>query len=132
MEKVSKIIPAKNMDEYIAGFPHDIQKMLTQVRTIVKKIAPGAEETITYNMPTFKLNGNYLIYFAGWKNHISLYPFSAAMEASFKEASSYKTSGKGTIQFPANKPLPVDLITKIVQFRVKENLESTKAKTKKK
>jgi len=131
MEKSAKTIPVKNMDEYIAGFPKDIQAMLAQVRTVIKKEAPQAEETISYNMPTFKLNGNYLIYFAGWKNHISLYPFSAAMEASLKEASAYKTSGRGTIQFPANKPLPTDLITKIVKFRIKENLESSKVKTKK-
>lgn len=130
MEK-SKTLPAKNIDEYIASFPEEIQKMLTEIRSVIKKIAPQAEETISYNIPTFKLNGSYLIYFAGWKNHISLYPFSTAMEAAIKEASAYKTPGKGTIQFSTDKPLPIDLITKIVKLRIKENLEaSTKAKKK--
>jgi uncharacterized protein YdhG (YjbR/CyaY superfamily) len=128
MEKTSKITPAKNMDEYIANFPEDVQKMLAEVRTAVKKTAPDAEETMSYNMPTFKMNGDILIYFAGWKNHISLYPFSVEMETSFKEATAYKTSGKGTIQFPVNKPLPIDLITKIVKFRMKENSKEVKTK----
>jgi uncharacterized protein YdhG (YjbR/CyaY superfamily) len=131
MEKSSKTIPT-NIDEYIAGFPEGIQKVLEEMRKTIKMATPEAEETISYNMPTFKLNGSYLIYFAGWKNHVSIYPFSSAMETSINEASAYKTSGKGTIQFPANEPLPLDLITKIVKFRIKENLEKTKAKAKKK
>jgi uncharacterized protein YdhG (YjbR/CyaY superfamily) len=102
------------------------------MRAIIRRASPEAEETISYNMPTFKLNGSYFIYFAAWKNHISLYPLSSAMEASMKEVSTYKTTGKGTIQFPIDKPLPLGLITKIVKFRMKENPERAKTKAKKK
>jgi uncharacterized protein YdhG (YjbR/CyaY superfamily) len=132
MATTIKTVPAKSIDEYIAGFPKDIQKILKEVKTTIKKAIPEAEETISYNLPTFKLNGRYLIYFSAWKSHISLYPFSSAMEASMKEASEYKTSGKGTIQFPIDKPLPLGLITKIVKFRIKENLEKEKEKAQKK
>ena len=130
MATAIKTTPARNIDEYIAGFPKDTQKILEEVRATIRRAVPEAKETISYNMPTFKLNDSYLIYFAAWKNHVSLYPFSSAMEASMKEVSAYKTSGKGTLQFPMDKPLPLGLVTKIVKFRVKENLE--KAKTKRK
>ena len=126
-----KTASAKSIDEYISGFPKDIQKLLKEVRATIKKAVPEGEETISYSLPTVKLNGSYLIYFSAWKNHISLYPFSSAMEATMKEASAYKTSGKGTIQFPIDKSLPLGLITKIVKFRIKENLERTKQKRKK-
>ena len=111
-----------NIDAYIAGFPKDTQKILEQIRATIKKAAPDAEETISYAMPTFKLKGSALIYFAGYKNHISLYPAPRGNEAFKEELSAYK-GGKGTVQFPLNKPMPFDLITKIVKFRVKENLE---------
>jgi len=110
----------QTIDEYIRSFPKDVQKILEQVRQTIKEVVPEAEETISYRIPTFKLNGKYLVYFAGWKRHISIYPVSAAMEKNIKEMSVYKTSGKGTIQFPLDKPLPVSLIKKIVQYRVRE------------
>jgi uncharacterized protein YdhG (YjbR/CyaY superfamily) len=110
----------RNIDEYIAAFPVNIQARLQEVRDIIKKAVPAAEETISYNMPAFKLNGVHLIYFAGWKNHISLYPFSSAMEASLPEVAAYKISGRGTIQFPVDKPLPVEFVEMIVKLREKE------------
>ena len=124
MAKSSNSNSPENIDAYIAGFPKDMQVILQKVRETIRRAAPGAEETISYNMPTFKLNGNYLIHFAGWKRHISLYPFPSGAEDFLKEATGYKTSGKGTIQFPVNKPLPVNLITKIVKYRIKENSEA--------
>ena len=103
-----------DIDQYIAKYPNDTQAMLLQVREIIKSTAPTAEETISYGIPTFKLKGTYLIYFAGHKNHIGIYPVPTNEE--FKDDfSAYKTSGKGTIQFPLNKPLPVELIKKIVK-----------------
>ena len=119
-----------NINEYIAGFPKDTQKILKQIRTTIKKAAPGAEETISYAIPTFKLKGRYLVYFAGYKNHISLYPSPRGNEAFKKELSVYK-GGKGTVQFPLDNPMPLNLITRIVKFRIKENLEKA-AKLKKK
>ena len=116
-----------NIDEYIAGFPKETQKVLEQIRATIKKAAPDAEETISYAIPTFILKGQYLIYFAGYKNHIGLYPAPRENEAFKKELSVYK-GGKGTIQFPLDKPMPLDLITKIVKFRVQKNLEQTRKK----
>jgi uncharacterized protein YdhG (YjbR/CyaY superfamily) len=100
------------------------------VRATIKKVAPEAEETISYAIPTFKLNGRYLVYFAGCKNHIGLYPVPTAEKTFEKDLSSYKTSGKGAIQFPLDKPLPLKLISKIVKFRIKENLEASKTNKK--
>ena len=123
----------KDIDEYIARFPLDIQEILEQIRVAIKKVVPEAEETISYGIPTFNLNGTYLIYFAAYKNHIGFYPVPGAIEQVDKDFASYKTSGKGTIQFPLNKPMPLNLITKLVKFKVKENIEkvSKKKKTKK-
>ena len=109
-----------SIDEYIAGFPAETQKVLEQVRAIIKKEAPGAEETISYAIPAFNLNKHNLVYFAGYKNHVSLYPVPKGSEAFEKEISKHK-SGKGTMQFPLDKPLPLGLITKIVKYRIKEN-----------
>ena len=120
----------KTIDEYIAGFPEDVQKILEKVRMTIKEAAPGAQETIKYQMPTFTLNGN-LVYFAGFKNHIGFYPIPTGIEKFKKELSVYK-QGKGSVQFPLNQPIPYDLIRKIVKFRVRENLEKAKAKSKKK
>lgn len=117
-----------NINEYIAGFPKNIQKILEQIRATIKKAAPEAEETISYAIPTFTLNGN-LVHFATFKNHIGFYPAPTGNEALKKELSVYKT-GKGSIQFPLEKPMPLDLITKIVKFRVKENLQKEKTKKK--
>ncbi len=113
----------KNIDEYIDGFPQDTQNMLKQIRQAIKAAVPQAEETISYGMPTFKLNGHYLIYFAGYKKHIGLYPVPANNKTFEKDFSAYKTSGKGTIQFPLDKPMPTVLIRKIIKFRVTENLQ---------
>lgn len=125
-----KKIPAKNIDEYILVFPKDVQKRLEEIRTTIQKAAPEAEETINYAIPTFTLNGN-LVHFAGFKNHIGFYPAPSGIEAFKKELSVYE-GAKGSVQFPLDKPLPLGLVTKIVKFRVKENLEKASAKNKKK
>jgi uncharacterized protein YdhG (YjbR/CyaY superfamily) len=109
----------KSVDEYISTFPKDIQKILEQVRQTIKKSAPEAEETINYQIPTFKLNGN-LVHFAAFKNHIGFYPAPSGLKAFKKEISNYKSS-KGSVQFPIDEPIPASLITKIVKYRVKEN-----------
>ena len=111
---------AKNIDEYIAGFPDDVQKSLERVRAAIKKAAPRADEAIKYQIPTFVLNGN-LISFAGYKNHIGLYPGSKPIEEFEDELVGYTTS-KGTVQFPLDKPMPVGLINKITKFCVQRNL----------
>lgn len=109
------------IEEYIAGFPEDAQKKLKQVHNCIKKAAPKAEETIGYGIPTYKLNGN-LVHFGGYKQHVGFYPAPAGIKAFEKELSVYKSS-KGAVQFPLDEPMPVALITKIVKFRVKQNLE---------
>ncbi len=113
-----------NIEEYIAGFPNHIQEILDQVRATVKEAAPGAEETIKYAMPTFMLNGN-LVHFAAFKNHIGFYPALTENEEFKKELSVYKT-GRGSVQFPIDKPMPLNLITKIVMLKVKKHLERAK------
>jgi len=122
-------IKPKNIDEYIAGFPAETQHILEQVRATIKKAAPTAEEKISYGMPTFTLNKTYLVYFAGYKNHIGLYPAPIGIETFEKELSIYKT-GKGSVQFPLDQPIPFDLIARIVEFRAMETLEKTKQKKK--
>ena len=117
-----------NIDEYISGFPEETQKILEQLRATIKKAAPQADEVISYGMPAFKLNG-MLAWFAAHSTHIGFYPRVSAIEAFKKELSIYKGS-KGTVQFPLDKPLPLGLITKIVKFRVNENLQRTKTKKK--
>lgn len=119
----------KNFKEYIADFPLETQQLLFQLYTTIKASAPEAIEVISYSMPAFKLNG-ILVYFAAYKNHIGFYPTGSGIEAFKEEIKDYKTS-KGTLQFPLNKPLPIDLITRIVKFRVNENLQKTKSKSKK-
>lgn len=120
-------IKPNNIDDYIAGFPKPTQKFLEQVRLTIKKAAPGAKETISYGIPAFSFKDHYLIYFAAYKNHIGLYPAPRGNEAFKKELSGYK-GGKGTVQFPLDKPMPLNLITKIVKFRIKDNLEKAKKK----
>ncbi|MEP7376391.1 MAG: DUF1801 domain-containing protein [Chitinophagaceae bacterium] len=115
------------IDEYIAGFPGKTRHVLQQVRAIIKNTAPHAEETISYAIPTFTINKVYLVYFAGYKNHISLYPAPGGNAAFEKEIKPYR-SGKSTVQFVLDKPLPVNLIIKIVKYRMKENLERQKAR----
>jgi uncharacterized protein YdhG (YjbR/CyaY superfamily) len=118
-----------DINEYIAVFPQNIQKLLQQIRSIIQKAAPEATEAISYAMPTFKLNG-ILVHFAAFQNHIGFYALPSGNEAFQKELSAYKT-GKGSIQFPLDEPLPEALITKIVKFRVQENLEKVLMKKKK-
>ena len=113
------------IDKYISGFPKDIQKLLAQIRAAIRKAAPDAEEKISYGIPAFALKGN-LVHYAAYKNHIGFYPAPRGVEAFKKELANYK-GGKGTVQFPIDKPLPLNLISKIVKFRVKKNLERKKA-----
>jgi uncharacterized protein YdhG (YjbR/CyaY superfamily) len=110
-----------SVDDYITGLPESTQKILIQLRSIIRKILPTAEETISYGIPTYKLDGRYVIYFAGHTKHTSVYPAPRTNEAFRKELSKYP-GGKGTIQFPLDKPLPVDLIRKIVRFRQRETI----------
>jgi uncharacterized protein YdhG (YjbR/CyaY superfamily) len=109
----------KTIDEYIKTFPEDVQRILEKMRQTIAEAAPGAIETISYQMPTFKLNGN-LVHFAAYKNHIGFYPAPSGIEAFKKELSLYK-GAKGSVQFPIDKQVPYDLVKKIVIFRVKEN-----------
>ena len=114
------------MDKYIAGFPKETQEALQQVRTTIKKAAPDAEEVISYKMPAYKYHG-ILVYFAGYKNHIGLYPTASGIKNFQKELSVFKNA-KGSVQFPLDKKLPLALIAKIVKLRVKENLQRQKQK----
>jgi uncharacterized protein YdhG (YjbR/CyaY superfamily) len=117
------------IDEYVKCFPYETQKKLEEIRAAVKMIAPDAEEKISYQMPTFDLNGN-LVHFAAYKNHIGFYPIPSGMAAFEQELKEYK-SGKGSVQFPIDKPLPMELIKRIVKFRVEENLRKPMKNTKK-
>ena len=123
---VSRILP-KDVDDYIRCFPKESQTLLQEIRNAIKKAAPGAEERISYGIPAFNLNNRYLIYFAGFKNHVSMYPAPRESEAFKDKLAGYK-GGKGTVQFPLDKSLPLALITQIVKFKVKENKEKLKAK----
>jgi uncharacterized protein YdhG (YjbR/CyaY superfamily) len=116
-----------SIDEYIDTFPADIQTILQRVRRTIKAAAPEAGEKISYGIPTFTLNGKYLIYFAGWKHHISIYPIPTGNDAFNKEIAPY-VSGKGTLKFTVDKPMPLKLITKIVRLKVAENLSRTDMK----
>ncbi len=108
------------MDEYIKTFPPDVQTILEKIRQTIHKVAPEAVETISYQMPTFKLNGKALVYFAGFKYHIGFYPLPSGIASFEKELSPYK-SGKGSARFPLSEPIPYGLVEKIVKFRVREN-----------
>jgi uncharacterized protein YdhG (YjbR/CyaY superfamily) len=119
-----------NIDEYIAGFPETTREILKQLRATIRKSVPEAEEAISYGIPTFKLYGN-LVHFAGYKNHIGFYPGATGIETFKDELSEYKLS-KGTVQLPIDKPIPFDLISKIVDFRVKQNLSRAVTKVRKK
>jgi len=117
----------QTIDEYIAGFPPEVQAILQKIRLTIKKAAPDAEETISYQMPTFTLHGN-LVHFAAFKKHIGFYPVPTGIEQFKKELAVYQ-QGKGSVQFPLDQPIPYGLISKIVKFRVKENAAKAKAKT---
>lgn len=114
-----------DIDKYLNVFPKDTQVVLQKIRNSIRKAAPNATETISYGIPTFKLNGKNLVHFAAFKNHYSFFPTSSGVEAFKNELKEYKIS-KGTIQFPIDKPLPFDLLTKIVEFRRNEVLEKKK------
>lgn len=120
----------KNIDEYIAGFPDDVQRTLKKIRSMIKKTAPDAQEAIKYQMPTFTLKGN-LLSFAAYKNHIGFYPAPAGDKKFRKELSVYRAA-KSTVRFPLDERIPFDLISKIVKFRVKEHLKRAAARAKKK
>ena len=116
-----------SIDGYIASFPKDVQDVLQQVRQAIKEAAPKAEETISYNMPAFKLNGN-LVWFGAFKIHIGFYPRESAVEGFKNKLAGYEVSKvQGTIKFPLDKPVPLGLIKEIVKFRVKENLKEKDA-----
>jgi uncharacterized protein YdhG (YjbR/CyaY superfamily) len=123
----SKKVTFNSIEEYIASFPEDVQKIMEQLRATIKAAAPDAGEKISYNMPTFALNGTYLVYFAGWKNHIAFYGAPRG-KTEFKEDLSAYESGEGTLQFPYDQPMPLRLIMKIVKFRVAETLKRTDKK----
>lgn len=123
---MEKTIQPKTIDAYIAGFPKEIQQRLEEVRTAIRKAAPEARETISYAIPTFTLNGN-LVHFAAFKNHIGFYATPTGHEAFKEELSVYK-QGKGSVQFPLEKPLPLNLISRIVKFRVEQNLSKPQRK----
>ena len=112
---------ATSIDEYIAGFPPETQAVLEEMRALITTAAPDATETISYAIPTFDLNGHHLVHFAGYAKHIGFYPVPSGLEAFEEELKPYNR-GKGSVQFPLGRPLPKDLIRRIVDFRVQENL----------
>jgi len=118
--------PFKTIDEYIASFPPDIQEKLRNIRAVIRKAAPDAEEAIRYGIPTFRLNGHNLVHFAAFKDHLSFFPTPSGVAKFQEELSPYKLS-KGTIQFPLDKPVPYDLVERIARFRADENREYRKA-----
>ena len=111
------------VDRYIESFPPDVREMLEKVRAVIRQKAPGAAETMGYGVPAYKTNGKPLVYFAGFKKHIGFYATPAGHEAFSEELSQYK-QGKGSVQFPFSRPIPYDLIGRIVEFRVNENDDS--------
>ncbi|WP_428911637.1 iron chaperone [Niallia sp. Krafla_26] len=117
------------IDEYIQQFPLDVQQVLTNLRHVIKEAAPEAEEKISYGMPTFVYHRN-LVHFAAYKKHIGFYPTPSGIDMFKQELAGYKTS-KGAVQFPIDKPLPYDLISQIVKFRVEENKRKAEEKNKK-
>lgn len=119
-------IKYNSIDEYIASFPEDTQKLLKQVRTTIREAAPEAGEVINYGIPTFTLRGN-LVHFAAFKNHIGFYPTPSGIDTFKKELSVYE-GAKGSVKFPIDRPLPLGLISKIVKFRVKEKQGAEKNK----
>lgn len=125
-KSAAKHVPPKNIDDYIAGFPADVQARLQQVRATIRQAAPDAQEVISYQMPAFTQQGN-VIYFAGYQHHIGIYPAPRGVEQFDKELAAYE-GGKGTIKLPHDRPLPLDLIRRIVEFKVRLNLEKGAAK----
>lgn len=122
------IASPKNIDEYVAAFPRDVQEILKQIRTTIKKAAPDAKETIKYQIPTFVLNGN-LVHFGAFKNHVGFYPTPSGIEEFKHELAEYE-GAKGSVQFPIDKPMPLNLIERIVEFRAGEARAKSAAKKK--
>jgi len=118
----------KSVDEYIATFPEGEQAILQRVRSIIRKALPGAEEAISYQIPTYRMHGGYVVYFAGWKQHYSLYPASGRLVAAFKDDLAPYEVSKGTIRFPLSQPVPVKLIERLAKFLAKEAAARAKAK----
>jgi len=112
---------AGSIDEYIAGFPTETQVVLEELRALIRAAAPGATETISYAIPTFDLNGRHLVHFAGYARHVGFYPVPSGLEAFMEDLRPYKI-GKGSVQLPLGQPLPTNLIRRIVEFRVEENM----------
>jgi uncharacterized protein YdhG (YjbR/CyaY superfamily) len=128
---MTKPFPRSPFDSHIDSHPPGTQKLLLQIRKTIKDLAPDAEEVIGYGIPTFKLFGKNLVHFSGYKNHIGFYPGPSGLKK-FESEISYYTHSKGAVQFPLDKPLPLGLIKKIVQFRIKENRARLEADTAKK
>jgi uncharacterized protein YdhG (YjbR/CyaY superfamily) len=118
----------KSVDEYIASQPDGVQSVLNRVRSTIRKAVPEAEETISYKIPAYKLHGNRLLFFAGWRRHYSLYPATARVVEAFKDDFAPYEVSKGTIRFPLSEPVPVKLIGRIAKFRAKEVSDRAKAK----
>ncbi len=118
----------KSVDEYIASQPEAVQDVLKRVRSAIRKAVPGAEEVISYKIPTYKLHGGPVLYFAGWRQHYSLYPATARIIAAFKDDLAPYVVKKATIRFPLSEPVPVKLIERIAKFRAKEVAEREKTK----
>ena len=116
---------AETIDAYIGRFPRDVQLILKKIRATIRKAAPAAEESISYRIPTYRLNGRPLVYFAGFREHVSVYPVTAAIREKFAALQRY-AGGKGTAKFPIDEPVPYALIGKIVKFMVKRSREQAK------
>ncbi|HYE55035.1 MAG TPA: DUF1801 domain-containing protein [Chitinophagaceae bacterium] len=122
-------IKFQTVEEYMSALPPVARKILKELRKTIKQAAPKAEEAISYNIPAFKLHG-VLIYYAAWKDHISIYPRTAGLEKAFKKELAPFEGGKGTIKFPIDQPIPYDLVNRMVKFRVQENMDNAAAKAK--
>ena len=122
-------MPTETIDAYILGFPLQVQKILEKIRRTIRSAAPGAQEAISYRIPTFKLNGSYLIYFAGFKTHVGLYPVPVD-GAGFQNDLAVYGSGKATLKFPLDQPIPFDLITRVVKHKVKQSEATAATRTK--
>jgi uncharacterized protein YdhG (YjbR/CyaY superfamily) len=120
-------LKAENVNEYIASFPKDVQKKLKEIRATIKKAAPKTEEKISYGIPAVSFEGKYVVYFAAFKSHVSVYPAPRGADE-FKEILAKYEGGKGTVQFPLDEPLPLALITKIVKHRLRETIIKIKEK----
>lgn len=123
MHAVAKRSAAHSIDEYIAEFPPETREVLQELRALIRSVAPAATETISYAIPTFDLGGKHLVHFAGYAKHVGLYPAPSGLEA-FREALAPYKTGKGSVQFPLDRPLPTDLIRRIVRFRLAESTGS--------